>query len=639
MVKMGTGISRLALLAALGGMVWSETARAQDDAAEDLGTITLTASSTPLALSQTGASVDVVEGRDLDTAPLSFGNLLSQLPGVSVSSNGGLGTRSTIRLRGLPAYYTGTRIDGIDVSDPSGTQLEYDFGATTAAALSRVEVLRGSQSALYGSEAIGGVIDITSWRPETDGTSGAIALEGGSDATYSGSASVGFRDGRSELAFSMGRTVTDGFSAFAGGTEDDGFDTSFASLYAAHDLTEALRIGINGILRDSHADYDSATADADRWTEGQLRGGRVFAELETGAVSHQLAFARSTMARDVYEFGTHTYYDGTRDALSYAGHWAGTGALSVSWGLDRTKEGITVTRSWGSPTIGDSTTTSAWAEALYAPRDDLDLSLALRHDDHSSFGGKLTGRVAASWRPATDWTLRAVAATGFRAPSLYELHSIYGDPSFRPEESRSLELGVERSFGDSATLRLTGFDTRIKDRVIYDYASFDCVAGQTDDPFDPYDPYPGCYQQIAGQSRTRGIELSGELTVAPDWRLFGNYTYTDASADEGGARVRLAQAPRHDLLLGVAGDVTDRLGAHLSVRHVSGFLSPLAGSYPVTFTPMPDYTVTNAGVSYRISDTASAYLRVENLFDESYQTVDGYAQAGRQVFLGLRSTF
>lgn len=635
-------VSYIAMIAASAPLLFAASvSRAQDgtDTPVDLGTITLTASTSPQALSRTGVSVDVVGAGKLRDAPLSLSNLLADLPGVTLSANGGPGTRTVLRLRGLPAYYTGTRIDGIDVSDPSAPQLEYDFGATTTAGLSRIEVLRGSQSALYGSEAIAGVIDITTWRPESDGVSGALALETGSDATHSGTLSLGARGARGEVALSASRTISDGISAFADGSEKDGFAASFVSLYARYDLSEAVSLGFSGFYRDSFAGFDRSTADSDSTTDGQLRGARVFAQVSTGAVTHELSLSHGKTSRDVYEYGSHTYYDGSRDQISYSGSWRPAGPLSLSWGADRSDEDILVRPGWGSVTEGDSRTSSVFAELLYAPRDDLDLSFALRHDDHSRFGGKLTGRLAATWRPDESWILRAVAATGFRAPSLYELYSIYGDAGFSPEESRSFELGAERRFGEDGFLRVTLFDTRITDRVIYDYTSYDCVSGQTPDPFDPYSPYPGCYEQVSGNSTTRGVELSGEAALAPGWRVFGNYTYTDARATEGGARLRLANAPRHVLNLGVETEVNDRLSAHVSLRHMAGFYSAEAGTYPVALIRMSDVTVVNAGLNWAVNETVSASLRVENLLDKEYQTVDGYGQPGRQIFIGLKTRF
>ena len=627
------GISHLALVAALAGGAAPALAQdASDDDVITLDTLTLSASQKPVALSRTGATVSVLNQDDIQASgALSFGELVSNLPGVSVSSNGGMGTLTSVRIRGLSSYYIGTRIDGIDVSDPSQTQTAYDFGATTTGGLARVEVLRGSQSALYGSEAIGGVIDITTWRPTKEGTSGQIGIEGGSNHTWTGTGSVGLRTDRAELAFSLSRTITDGISAYADGDEDDAFRATFGSLYAAYQLTDGLRVGVNGFRRQSYAEFDSSTGDTDSSNTTNLRGGRVFALVDAGDLTHEFSVARTKTERDVYDWGSYTYYTGDRDQYSYHGAWTPGGPVSLTWGLDRTEEEFDMASAFGGAT-GKARTNSVFAELLYAPTSDLDLSFALRHDDHDAFGGKATGRLALAWRPDADWVLRGVASTGFRAPSLYELHSTYGNTDLEPETSRSLELGVERLLPNGGSIQATLFNTRIKDRIIFDDASYACEAAQA--WF-----YPGCYAQVDGHTTTRGIEIVGRTEIVDGWSVFGNYTYTDAISNDDGDRSRLAQAPRHDLTLGVEGRIADQWSARAALHHVGDFISTEAGTFPVVTKKMPDYTTVDMGVTYDVNDSTQAYLRVENLFDKDYQVIDGYGRPGRQVFVGVRTAF
>jgi len=621
------GISRIALVASLlagaGGGAMAQDGTDEGDTTF-LGTITTSASTEPVGLSETGASVSVVTADDLAKAgDMSVASQLARLPGVSMTRNGGLGTSTALRLRGLSGPYIGVRIDGIDVADPSGTQCAYDFGSTTLGGISRIEVLRGSQSALYGSEAIGGVVDITTFRAREEGTEVQVGIEAGSNETYAATAGIAMKSDRVELAFSASRTVTDGISAFDGGAESDGFRATTLTFYGAYQLTDSLRIGLNGIWRDSFTQFDGFASvppfgltDTDDTEDGQLRGLRAFATFETGAISHELSFAHSATRRDyVYPTGfyTETSFDGSRDQLAYAGRWDASAMLSVNWGLDHTRETFdgTSTSAFGTDIdAGESTTSAIFAEVLYAPTDALDLSVALRHDDHDAFGGHDTGRVALAWRPADDWVIRAVASTGFRAPSLYELYSTYyGNPDLQPETSTSFELGAEYLMGNGGSLQVTLFHTEIDDKIQWS---------------------GGTYNQVPGVTTTRGVELAGSVPVAQGWEAFGNYTYTDAFTEDAGLRTAAIRVPRHDLTLGVEGQITDRVSGLFTLQHVADVLD--AG-------PLPDYTVANLTVSYAVNDTTEAYLRVENIFDEDYQTVRDYGQPGRQVFLGLRASF
>ena len=609
-------ISRLALIAALTGgqFVLPGQVAAQTEEAQDLGTISLTVSGEQVDLSRTGASVSVVLAEDLKkVGDLSVAGQLSRLPGVSMSRNGGLGTSATVRLRGLGSPYIGVRIDGIDVADTSGIACEYNFGTTTIGGMSRIEVLKGSQSALFGSEAIGGVIDMTTYRATKEGVSGEASLEGGSASSWAGSASVGVKGGRGELAISASRTITDGISAYGPGTEKDGFRSSSLSFYGEYAVTEGLTLGANGFLRDSYLEYDSQTADSDATEEGKLRGGRLFARFDTGAVSHELAYARTETTR-YYAQDWVKLYLGDRDQLTYKGRWTANEQLSLNWGLDTTRETFSVDGT------GHATgTDSVYAEVLYAARPDLDLALALRQDEHDDFGGQLSGRAAVAWRPGEAWILRAVASTGFRAPSLYQLHSRpYGNATLEAETSESYELGAEYLFG-TGSVKATLFDTEIDNRIDWSGSG---------------------YNQVPGISRVRGVELEASVALNDDWSVFGNYTYTDGRAVNINtlAEERLVRVPRNDFMLGVEGRLAEGLTGTLTVQHVTGLLD--TNVWPTTGrSALKDYTLANLAVSYDVSDSAQVYFRVENLFDENYETVRNYGQPGRQLFAGLRTTF
>lgn len=621
--KSHIGLPHLVMAAALAAPL---AAHAQD-AAEDavvLDPISLSASTQPVAVSRTGAAVTVLTADEIEGAgTLSFGRLLASTPGVSFDSSGGLGTTSGLRIRGLPGYYTGSRLDGFDVSDTAGTQFQFNFNSLTTFGIGRVEVLRGAQSALYGSEAIAGVVDITTFRPERDGTSGRAALEVGSDGTYSGSLATGYRDDRVELAFTASRTITDGaVSAVSGGVEKDGYQGSLVAGYAAYRLTDDIRIGANLLWRKTHADYDNGLTDEiGTYQDSTQRGGRVFAEFTTGALSHELSVSRLTNDR-VEASGVYgaTAYDGSRNELAWRSRWTASEVLSLNFGVEDVRE--TMVSGYGD--AGKASTRSVYAEALYAPTDDLDLSFALRHDEHDDFGGKVTGRAAAAWRVAPEWTIRGVAATGFRAPSLYELYSDYGSSDLNPEKSRSFELGIERAFGEAGYIKATLFDTKVKNRILWDDASMACASAIAWS-------WPGCYAQIDGDTRSKGVEIEARYALSDAWALSGNYTYTDAKDVEATGTTRASRIPRHSLNLGVEGAVSDKVKTGLFLRHV-------ADNYE-SAGPLGDYTLVDVSLGYAVSDAVDAYLRVENLFDKDYHTAYGYDQPGRQVFVGVRAAF
>ena len=586
-----------------------------------LPTLYYSASAAPVQPGRTGVSVTQLDfGQIEESATRSLPFLLSSQPGVSMTQSGGLGAPATLRIRGLGNGYIATRLDGIDVSDPSATQLSYNFGLATTLGLDRIEILRGSQSAVHGSEAIGGVVDMATFRPEGEGFSGRTAVEYGTYDTVSSSAALGWAGHGTELAFTAARTQSDGFSAKSDNTEADSLDTAFLSYSIAHDVTDSLRLGVNGHLRDNSEDYDEDGTPAGNHNETFSRAARVFAEGAFGATSHRLSYSELTVERTAYSALWGSYpTDGTRHETAYAGDWEQSDTLSLHWGLERSDE-----RYSGSGSGGTSRTDAIYGEALWAVSPDLDISVAARALDHDSFGQYNTGRLAAAWRPAADWVLRGALATGVTMPSPYQRFSDSGHAGLKPEQSRSLELGAEYLWGAENTVQVTYFDITVEDRIDYRDGAAGCASSW------------GCYTQIPGETRSQGLELTGRMALSDAWQVSANYTYTKAEARDGGPAAPVPRVPEHAFNLALDGDVTDRLTATVGLRHMAGLTDTVYGAGTVE---MEDYTLVSLGTTYALDSNASLYLQVENLFDTDYETITGYNQPGRQITLGLRTSF
>lgn len=617
-----TGLSMAALIAAAPGLAPAQEAIL-------LPEIVISANLEETEASRTGATVSVLTEADLAArgdAPLA--EVLDSLPGVTLRPQGPLGTQTGVALRGASQNYVAVIIDGIDVTDPSGTQVAYDFGQLTAAGLSRVEVLRGSQSALYGSRAVGGVISITTRRAVEEGTRQEIAVEGGSYGTGSLIYGLTHKSDRIEAALTLGRLTTDGFSAAdedAGNTEADGFEQSKLAFDLAWLLPQGGRIGVNGFVEDSRGEYDEGfplgdgTLPGDEIQDKLSRGLRLYSDFATGAVDHSLSaslFQVERRYRDNTIYGaSDTTYTGTRRQVAWQGATDLTPAMRLVAGLDWTEEDYDQAGTYGA-LAATTRTAGAYSELAWALGSDVDVTATLRHDDHSIFGGQTTGRIALAWRATGALTFRAQAGTGYRAPSNFELYSFYGSTALDPETSRNLDLGVEYRWGARAGLRATAFLLEVEDLIDYDFAGTGCAAAALFGP--------GCYNQVPGTSRRSGVEIEGDLALTDRVTLTANYTYIDSATNASSA---WGLVPRHDLGLGLQAQVTDRLDAGLRLTHAAdrGGLS--------------DYTVVGAGLGYALTDRAEAYLRIENLFDENYQLVPGYGTAGRSAYVGLRARF
>jgi vitamin B12 transporter len=568
----------------------------------------------PTNLETTGATIEVADRAVLVAEGLSATEALKALPGVSVTTNGGIGGQSAVRIRGLADAYVGVRIDGIDVSDPSSTQTRFNFGTLTSGSLDRVAVIKGNQSAIYGSEAIAGVVEIETWRPEVDGVSGKARVELGSFETRAGALSLGFRDERAELALTLGRVSSEGYSARNTNDEADGFTQSSANLFAAYQVSDAIRIGLSGLWSDSTAEFDRSATDESGSYDETLKGLRLFGEFQTGAWTHELSFSRYQTDR-FDEKGFTKEFIGERDTLAYLAQGSISPTLDLALGADWTEERASL-----DGVSYDAANSAVFGEAKFTPNETTELSVTLRYDDYSDFGGQLSGRAALSYSLNDSTIVRASVGTGYRAPSLYERFGPYaGSGVLDPEDSRSFDLGIEHSYGDRGSVRATLFWTEI-DKLIGFGTSPNCLPSQSF----------GCYTQLEGTTETKGLELSGSFALSDRLRVSGAYTLTNAETDGD----RLIRVPRHDLSVSLEADVTDRLQVGLNVSRVADILDGFG-----TPTPLEDYTVVDLTARYAFNDTTALYAAIDNVADTEYQTVRGFDAPERTIRFGLEASF
>lgn len=666
-------ISTIALLAAL-------PATAQDIALDE---IIVSANREETTAGRTGASVVVLTAEDLaKSGERSVANYFRSIAGVTIQTRGTIGQQSTFLIRGASQNYIGSYVDGIDVTDPSGTQVAFDLGQMTTIGLGRIEILKGSQSALYGAGAVGGVVSFTTARPEEDGFHQSAQVEAGSFNTQSAAYTATFRDHKTEAALTLGRMRTDGFSnasARLGNPEADGFESTRLSFYAARTLESGAKIGVNGFWEESAAAYDPAY-----YLDGALLGTRIlatavdfvgtddiliplgdgsssdeelarrtfglrgFAEFSTGAVDHKLGLSTFSTKRRFYEselapdygdysdngtpldFSDDTYgtivqtTDATYVGRRLKADWAaafdlGRGRMNV--GAEWAKESLVQFGSYGSADNA-TFTKSLFAEYTAQIGTQTDVALSGRVDRHSLFGNLGSVRFAMAHRLGDDTVLRLQAGTGFRAPSNFELFSFYGTTTLKPEESTNLDFGIEHSYASGARVKATAFYLDANNLIDYDVAATGCPAAAL------YGP--GCYAQVTGHSIRKGLELEGKAVIFGDLSVSGAYTYTDSRQN---ASTSWAQVAQHRVSVSVEKPLAPNLVGRLGV--VSEFDRPDWSDG----TPAKDYAIANAMLEYDFGNATVGYLRVENLLDEDYELSKNYGTAGRSVYLGINAKF
>lgn len=619
----------LAALALAGAVLPPATARAQ--APVLLEEIVITADRGPTARERTGSSVSVIGEAEIEAEARPFAlDLLRQLPGVSVNQTGPAGAVSGFTLRGLPQQYVRVLVDGIEISDPTGPQVAPSLSGLLAGDLARIEVLRGSQSALYGGRAVAGVIDITTARPERDGIEHRFAAEAGRYDSLRGAYTLAARTERVDAAVSLLGLTTDGFSAAerrAGNPEPDGYATRRASFAATIHARDDLRLVASGFVQDEDGDFDSGfpIEDAPNRFAIDSWGLRAGIEAEIGPVEHRLAYSRFAIdrrTREVSAFGT-TRFDaeGSRDRVEYLGRLGPDPALAIQFGADWSRERAE-TR-FASPGFAQESgrlrdwIAGGFVQAIWIPTDPLTLNATLRYDHHSEFDGYLTGRASAAYVLPGETILRASVGRGFRPPSLNELFGPFGaNRDLDPETSWSVDAGIEQPLADGrARIAATLFWIEVDDRIDFG---------------------PLGYEQAEGRDRSRGVELAGTWAVTDRLALSGAYTYTDAELADGSRRNRV---PRHDLVLGAEAAPLDRLTLGASVQVVADVVDRTGTLPPGTRDWIGDYVLVNARAAYALTERAEVYLRAENLLDRQYQTARGYGTSDRAFHFGLRARF
>lgn len=593
----------------------------------NLEEVTFSANLTETETRRAGASVTVITQDDIRESGV--GDILSLLrrqAGISITQNGGVGGSASMRIRGTEPRYTAIYVDGIRIDDPSGTQTQTDIGQLGLSSIGRIEILRGSQSALYGGSAVGGVVNITTLRATEDGLSQSFEAEGGSYSTARLSYGLAYRQDRLEFALGLSHTQTKGHTAFEGvpggvvydpNAERDGYSRSRINFAARYQATNVLAVGLAGFVQRSETEYDAfgLTAidpNSDATAKWRQWGLRAHAELDLEMGTQEFGISRYYVKRRYIEnvaFPSDTTYVGQRTKLDWKGTSQIAPGYTLVYGADWEREDYDQIGSFGA-LDARTTISGAYAQLLAQPIDALDISAALRYDRHSDFGGFMTGRISFAYQATEALTLRGQIARGFRAPSNFELNAaFFGNPDLEAETSLSAELGADYALPNGGRISATTFEIRVKNKILYDDTTFR-------------------YEQIEA-SRSRGLELEAAVPVMERLGLNLAYTYTDAVVTEGPyTGGRLANVPRHHLSLGLDALLADRLSGSTTLTHVAGRTGGLAS-----------YTTVDLGLRYELTDRADLTLRVTNLFDRNYQEIAGYKTPGRAVYLGVASRF
>ena len=593
-------------------------------AADPEAPVVFSANRTPTDYAKVGSSVSVITERDIDAQSKTFlQDYLQQVPGVSVTTAGGLGKQTTFRLRGFNQNYIKVLVDGMDLSDPSAAQTSTAFEHLLVGDVAQVEVLKGSQSTLFGGDALAGVISIDTKYASKPGFFQSGAAEYGTYDTSRGAYSAGYAsaDG-SNVALTVQGVGTDGFSAARMGTEDDAYRNGTISGRGELRVSDAVTMFFAGRAVEAHTEYDRSNG-FDNFDNGDYaqQAGRVGTSISlfNGQFVNTFAIQAMEVQRD--NIGSFpAWYDGERVKGEYRGVLSFNRQLALVVGTDWEQNGAI---SSGDPLHHEVDVVSPYAELIVEPIAGLTLTAGARVDDHSTFGQFDTHRLTAAYVLPTETKFHASYGTGFRAPSLNELYGPFGgNTALTPETSKSWDAGVEQGFfKNQIGIGATYFSIDLTDRIEF-----------VSDFFGPCPPC-GFYQQVPGVTKTDGVELTAFAKLTQKTIVNAAYTFTNSIDPDG---TRTIRQPQHSFVVGLTAELIDRLTVNVSGQYIADSLDTNFSVFPSVKEAVDDYFLLSAKVGYEVLPGTVAYVRGENLLDEDYVTTLNYNNPGLMVFGGVQ---
>ncbi len=570
----------------------------------------------PSPAAEIGSSVSVITADDIELKGYAFAlDAIASAPGVTINQNGAFGGAASVRIRGAGSDQTLVLLDGVPLGDPTAVGGGYDFSLLDASEIERIEILKGAQSTLWGSDAIGGVVNIISKRPE-EGLGARMFAEGGSYKTFRGGAALSGANDTGDFRFSASGITSEGVSKADeadGNTERDPYDGLTFAGRGGLNLPHNIRLELVARYMESETGIDGfpppnyALADTDDTYETEQFSGA--ATLRAPLFGGRFENVVTAGFTDIYRVGVYSGFESVDDGDRLILRYQGTVRLG-----DRHRLAFGAEREENEANGEETSTNSIFGLYEVKPVDGLTLSAGVRNDDHSAFGSATTARAAAAFSPA-DWlTLRGSWGEGFKAPTIFQLTISYGllppNADLQPETSESWDAGFDVTFLDGAArLSATYFHRDTENLIIY---------GATNR-----------YENLAATTAD-GVETAFDVALT-DWLTFSvNHAFIDATdATTGDPQIRV---PRHTGDLSLAWR-REKLSGAVVVRYNGAEIDNAFGGN------VDSWTRVDLSGAYAFNETIEVYARIENLFDEEYQQVLGYGTPGLSAYGGVRLTF
>ena len=592
---------------------------------QNLETITVTsATKSTQSIKDVTSNIEVITSEEIEEKHFTtVAEALNTLPGVSIISNGGLGSSTTLNIRGSSNNRTLILIDGVkfkDHSSISGT----DISTLMITDIERIEVIKGAQSGIWGADAAAGVINIIT-KSAKDGLHANVNIEAGTYNTNKYTTQVSYKNKDFDLKLDALRLTSDSFSTMANygddlnSLEDDKYENTTLNLKGNYYINDDAKVGFSVTDIDSLKEYDSSGVN-DTTMKNDSQSKIYNLNYEQAYKNHKflLKADRANIKRD--QIGTTwgvKLTDNTTENLELMDNISYNEKDFVLLGFGATKDEIDYTRA-------DETKNNASNNTKYVYGtnnnnfDKLILTQSLRHDDFDNFKSKTTGKVGAKYNVNDDLSFSSNLGTSYSVPLLIQNVNPWGDTNFdiEAEKSKSFDIGF-----DYENFKVVYFHQDVKDLI---------------DWYDPtlsnYYNNDAVYKNLDGTSTFEGVEISYKRELLSDLVGSANYTYLEAK-DEN--KEDLARRAKDTLKFGL-----DYYGIRKFHFNVNGeYIGDRYDGANKTGAQTGNYTLWNSVVNYEINKTFSTYLKVDNIFNKYYQVIDGYATAERSAFVGLKANF
>jgi vitamin B12 transporter len=573
-------------------------------------------------------TADEIEAKKMTTVS----DVLKSVPGISIAANGGYGTSTSIFMRGADSKNVLVLVDGVMFNDPSNANRNANIGSLTLDNIERIEIVKGSQSVLYGSNATAGVINIITKSGKRK-PNVYLGFEYGSYNTSKIYAGTSGRTDKIAYSLDISKNKSDGYSIanddneeipHNGKTdEDDGWENTNISASLKLFISKDSDLSFN--IRSINSEFDTDNWNYSGYAEdneetNKYEGTFIKCNLHNlffhKSFESTLSLQASENIRNMYdgtgsEKSTSPYKGGTKE-LSWQGNWFYDDISTLSFGFNL------FTEDYDNKSIAKNIYTNSYFLQEQITVNGFDVVLGFRNDNHENFGNYTTYRIAPAYLIQSSGTkLKASLGTGFRSPSAFELYSSYGNENLNPEKSNTWDCGFEQSLiNEDLLLSITYFDMIFKDRIGYSSTT-------------------SKYEQIDGKTKTKGIELGADFSATDNLNLMFSYTYTDTKDPD---KESLVRRPYHKYTFNSNYKYSKKGSINLDIvyagrRSASSYAKDSNGDSVDYLDP---YVVVNFAGEYKITKNANVYVRVDNLFDEKYETCWSYATPGLSAYIGFK---